>query len=118
MNNSQPDIGGSAPIEIEVLYICDCPNHRPVVALLAEVVKELGKYARLRETEIRSVEDCAHPGFRGSPTVLVNDRDVEPDITASVSCAMSCRTYGGRRLPSRALIRAALLQAAAAPRPH
>lgn len=45
----------------------------------------------VREAEVRSADEVAHLGVRGSPTVLVDGRDPFADDVAGPS--LSCRLY-------------------------
>src|SRR5450759_1037351 len=102
-------------MKTEILYFEGCPNHRPAVERVREVLKEEGLTAEVVEVNV-SDEAAARPlGFLGSPTIRVNGLDVEPPARSSKQFGMLCRTYteDGRRegLPSRELIRKALREA-------
>jgi hypothetical protein len=42
--------------------------------------------------------------FLGSPTVRINDIDIEPSARSRTDYGLMCRTYGGGGVPSEALI--------------
>ena len=51
--------------------------------------------------------------FLGSPTVRINDMDIEPSARSRSGFGMLCRTYDGSGgVPSEALIRSAITEAA------
>ena len=100
---------------IEVLYFEGCPNHKPTVERLREVLRDEGVSARMIETEVLDQATAQAVGFLGSPTVKIDGVDVEPDARASRAYGVACRTYrnGGKRegLPSKDMIRAAVREA-------
>ncbi len=101
---------------IEVLYFEGCPNHRPAVERVKEVLKGEGLTAEVVEVNVPDEAAARSLGFPGSPTIRVNGLDIEPAARSSKDYGMACRTYtdGGRRegTPSRELIRGALQEAA------
>lgn len=66
----------TAPLTIEVLSLPGCPNADETLLLAGEVA-----FAVVPGTEVRDVrlteEEARERGFPGSPTVLVNGRDIE-----------------------------------------
>jgi hypothetical protein len=96
---------------VELIYDSDCPNvdeaRREIeAALLAE-----GLPARWEERK-RPASDNDRPDAPGSPTVLVDGRDVAPGNATGSSGGPSCRVYvDGSRMrgaPSRDTIREVL----------
>ena len=102
-------------MKIEVLYIDGCPNHRQTVERVNELLKQLGLAADVIEVPVTDSSSASALRFLGSPTVQINGVDVEPTARTSNQFGFMCRTYlnGPRRegIPSRALIREALLEA-------
>jgi hypothetical protein len=62
------------PVTVEVLVLAGCPHAGETLALVRETAARLLPGAVVRETRVD--EAAAGPGFPGSPTVLVNGRDV------------------------------------------
>jgi hypothetical protein len=95
-------------MEIEVLYIRECPGYSPTLDLIQQILAEDRIQANITSVE---VTDPGTPGFHGSPTVRINGRDVE-NVAGIVSCGLACRTYAGSgpssNLPSADLIRTAI----------
>ena len=91
-------------MKIEVLYFDGCPNHKPAVDLLRSVAPD----AAIEEVEIRTPEDAERLRFLGSPTILVDGVDVQPSARTRSDFGFSCRMYGGRGLPSRDMVAAAV----------
>jgi len=97
-----------APVQVRVLYFEGCPNHPPTAQRIRSVAERLDMALDLKEIEVRP-DDNPHPlGFRGSPTVQINDVDLDPTQRGQDNCGFGCRTYGGTGLPDEAMIEAAL----------
>src|SRR5229473_7118800 len=102
-------------MKIEVLYFDGCPNHKPTVERVQELLREEGVSAEVLEVNVSDASIAQRVGFLGSPSVRVNGLDVEPETRAARDYGMMCRTYSvdGRRegLPSREMLRQAILEA-------
>ena len=94
-------------MRIDILYFDGCPHHGPTVALVREVVRDLGIQSAVNEIEVSS-DDAARHQFLGSPTVRVDGRDIETGEVKRRVFSMSCRWYGDSGVPPRALIEKAL----------
>lgn len=99
-----------SPIQIEVLYFEDCPNHLPTVERINTVLREEGCCADLREVLVPDVSTAESVNFLGSPTVRVNGIDIEPAANDRKDFGLMCRRYTGG-VPSHELIRAAVRSA-------
>ncbi len=99
-------------MNIQVLYFTGCPNHGPTVERVRELVQQLGIDAQINEMEVTARDDPAALKFAGSPTVLVDGRDIEPAQRQSPAYAFGCRTYNGQGVPPAAMIEPALREAA------
>ncbi len=98
-------------MNIELLYIKDCPNFRKVRRLIHDTVGSLGIKISLRKIEIESEDDSKKYSFPGSPTIRINGEDVEPE-TASAT-ALTCRIYNnGTGLPDREILKCKIAKAA------
>ena len=99
-------------MKIEVLHIADCPNHKPVVERLRDVLCAAGIVDTVTEVEVLSTTDAEKWKFVGSPTVRINGLDIEPEARAAQHFGLGCRSYAedGHRsgMPSKQLIRRAL----------
>ncbi len=78
-------------------------------------MKEEGIDAKIEVLKVEIPEEAERQRFFGSPTIQINDRDIDPQ--SSPHYALSCRAYrleGGRisPLPSVEMIRRALRAAA------
>jgi hypothetical protein len=105
---------GQRPV-VEVLHVQDCPNYPGTLALVRQVLAELGIDAEVRITLITDQAAAEEARFAGSPTVRVDRRDVEPGSEPPPEVSVGCRLYRlEHRLagqPSEAWIREALLRA-------
>jgi hypothetical protein len=101
---------------IEVLYVQDCPHYRETLALVERVRDELGIDAVLHTTLVIDQAAAQQARFPGSPTVLVDGRDVEPGSEPATEYVFGCRLYrlehrfAGQ--PEERWVREALLRAA------
>ena len=102
-------------MRIEVFYIDGCPNHAPTVERVKAMLKDLGVSGEIVESAVNDPATASALRFLGSPTVQINGVDVERSARTSNQFGFMCRTYlnGPRRegIPSRELIRKALLEA-------
>jgi hypothetical protein len=97
---------------IEILVVDGCPHAVEAIDLVHDVVREFGEDISVNKTVV--VDQVQRTGFAGSPTILVNGRDVEPG-TVRRPTGLACRRYvvGGqvRGTPSRDWIVTALEEA-------
>lgn len=98
-------------MKIDVLCFAGCPNHRPTVERVNEVVRQLGIAATVNEIEVRQGDDPKALRFAGSPTVLVDGRDIDPAAQRGASYGFGCRTFGGDGVPPVEMIERALREA-------
>jgi hypothetical protein len=99
-------------MEVEVLTFEGCPNAEAALALVHELIRELGVDAVVREIRVESPEAAERHRFLGSPTVRVDGKDVEPGADARRDFVLACRVYGGAEgasgVPARSWVRDAL----------
>lgn len=65
-------------MEIELLYIKNCAHYKKALGLIHDSVTALGLKTRVREIEIKTEEDVKKHSFLGSPTIRINNEDLEP----------------------------------------
>lgn len=98
-------------MNIELLYIKDCPNFKKARRLIHDTTKSLELNISLRKIEIKDEDDSKKYSFPGSPTIRINGEDVEPE-TASAT-ALTCRIYNnGAGLPDREILKCKIAKAA------
>ena len=99
-------------MQVELLYWEGCPSYPEARALVEEVLSANGIHAPVQMREVRSHAEAQQLGFPGSPTILVDGRDIDAR-GASARPALNCRIYllpDGRvsPVPSREQIEEAL----------
>ena len=77
-------------MEITLQYFDGCPNWTIAADRLAVVAAENPGVIVNRQL-VESLVDAETIGFRGSPSILVDGRDLFPDLSAAVGLA--CRIY-------------------------
>lgn len=105
-------------MRVDFLYFEDCPSHEQTLDRLRKVLKEENVEAGISVTEVTTEEQALDVEFPGSPTIRIEDRDIDP-VLEQPNYALTCRTYhleDGRisPLPSEAMIRRAVESAARA----
>jgi hypothetical protein len=102
-------------MKIELLHIANCPNTEAARRLLKETLRELSLPEEIQEIEVSDSSQAEALGFPGSPTIRVDDEDVDTTLPRQNNYGLSCRTYmiDGRLqgLPTQDMIRKALLPA-------
>ena len=66
-------------MKIEILYFDGCPNHKPAVERVRQVLAEEGLSAEVLEVNVSEPSIAQKVGFLGSPSIRVNGLDVEPE---------------------------------------
>lgn len=98
-------------MKVELLGFEGCPNVEGAHGLLKDCMAALGLSQDITEVQVDTPERARLLAFPGSPTIRVNDADVDPPEHA-IEGSLVCRTYrvGGRLqgLPDRAKVMAAL----------
>jgi hypothetical protein len=102
-------------LDIHFLWWEGCPSHPKARQRLQEVLGELKLSVQPESVEIKTDEEAERWHFPGSPTILVNGRDIDPNASTLPS-RLTCRLYfkeDGRPspLPSKEMIRRALEKA-------
>lgn len=92
---------------IEIISIPDCPNHHATVERVKAVLSSESSAVTVIERMVSNESEARDVRFAGSPTVLVNGRDLEPLAKAGTNLA--CRLYGSEGgIPSPELIECAI----------
>jgi hypothetical protein len=79
-------------MHVELLYWDGCPSHPEALQLLRDVLAERGLDVTVELREVHTDEEATALGFPGSPTVLVDGRDIDP-AGAKAPPALTCRIY-------------------------
>ncbi len=102
-------------LDIHFLWWEGCASHPAAWQRLEEVLGDMKLSARPESVEIKTDEEAERWHFPGSPTILVNGQDIDPNASVLPS-RLTCRLYfkeDGRPspLPSKEMIRRALEKA-------
>jgi hypothetical protein len=102
-------------VDIEILYVDNCPNYKRACAVICDIIAEEGLDASISITRITRENIAEYPNFGGSPSVLVDGVDVEACYSDPVHIAhptdLACRLYEckiHRGCPSHEMIRCAI----------
>lgn len=99
-------------MNIELLYFEGCPNWRITDERLATIATQRSDIT-LTHHLVESIEEAERVGFHGSPSILVDGKDVFADADTPVG--LSCRVYqtpkGPAGAPTVEQLRAALAYA-------
>jgi hypothetical protein len=99
-------------VKIEILYIDGCPNVPATVERVKKVLSEHGLDWAVGENKVGDHHTAIATKFLGSPTVRINDLDIEPSGRSRIDFGIMCRTYGGNAgVPPEDLIRGAIAEA-------
>ena len=88
-------------MRIELRYWAGCPSYPEAEALLRDVLVAKAVDAEGELREVRTQQEAEELRFPGSPTILVEGRDVDP-AGAGARPALTCRIYhlpDGRAAP-------------------
>ncbi len=85
-------------ILVEIQYIDGCPNSEALLNRTREAIAKYRGEVDYNEVLVKTIEDAAARSFRGSPTLLINNQDIEglPEVD---SPGLTCRYYA-KGLPS------------------
>ena len=99
------------PVKVTLLFFDGCPNWQNTLADLESLSVEFG--FELERCPVETVEDAERLRFRGSPTVLVDGRDVfaHGDEPIGLSCRVYHSDQGLAGAPTVQQLRAVLTKA-------
>ena len=101
-------------MKIQLLYFDDCPSWQDGLKNLETVLQELNIDTSIDVIKVLDDEDAARLKFLGSPSFLVDGRDLWHEERESYS--LSCRVYstpaGIRGVPTVAMLKEKLQSAA------
>jgi len=98
-------------MRVRVLVTENCPHRATTIRLVCDVMQELGVESSIEEIAIHDVEQARRLHFLGSPTILIDGRDIEPARRTDINFGIQCRLYGKSGTPSREMVVAAFSEA-------
>ncbi|MCF6269933.1 MAG: MerR family transcriptional regulator [Melioribacteraceae bacterium] len=78
--------------KIEVQYFTGCPNSEEVLNMVRKFVAESELQIDFDEILVETQADAEKYKFRGSPTILINGKDVE-GVEENKTPSLACRYY-------------------------
>ena len=102
-------------MKIEFLYFEGCPHQEPALQLLEKMMGDEGISVPVKKTDVVSDSMAQEVQFAGSPSIRINDQDIEAEGTAEQGYGRKCRIYSVdgtlQGIPPESLIRNAMTQA-------
>ena len=96
-------------MKIELLYFDGCPNHETALTNLKEVLSEAGIKDEIEVINIEKPKDVTKHRFLGSPSIRINNKDLEITEDDFTEYSMRCRRYKNGNVmegyPSKELIK-------------
>lgn len=80
-------------MRVEFLYFEGCPNHETALANLKEVLSEIGMTDEIEIINIDKLNDVSIHRFLGSPSIRIDNKDLEITEDNSTEYSMRCRRY-------------------------
>lgn len=94
-------------IKIEYSYFDGCPNHKKLWENLKAATKGMDDKIEIVKILVNDIETARRINFRGSPTLLIENEDIEM-APAQEFASLSCRYYPNG-VPSVELIKNKIL---------
>jgi hypothetical protein len=108
---------GNGSVRIEILAREDCPNRGMAMNVVERAVDETGVPADIELIVVSSEDEAESWRLLGSPTVLVDGRDVDPSPNGHAEFTLEDRVYRTERglagWPDPHWVKEALLRAVA-----
>jgi hypothetical protein len=101
-------------VNVEVLYVAECPSHKAAVKLVEDVLRVEGVAADVREVLVKDDKMARDLRFHGSPTIRIDGWDVAENPQKTEAFALSCRLYPESEqigLPPAEMVRRAVVEA-------
>ncbi len=99
-------------MKIKLLYFDGCPSYEYALRNLREAIAEEAMDTIVELINVTSPEQAERLRFLGSPTIQIDDVDLEGPEAVNAGVGYGCRVYGDdgqmRGWPSKEQIRAAL----------
>ena len=80
-------------MKVELLYFAGSPNYEALLPHLRRILQREGAETGVELRRVETQEQAAHLGFLGSPTVRIDDRDVEAAAATRRDFGLKCRLY-------------------------
>jgi Domain of unknown function (DUF2703) len=98
-------------MKIELLCVKGCLRWKSALARLRQVLREQRVRESVEIIEVNDQKEAVRWRFLGSPTIRINDCDIEPEAASRSDFGLDCRTYADQEapyeVPSKEMIRRA-----------
>ena len=85
-------MGEEKKVKIEIQHFRGCPNSPEMIRRVKEAIKDIEENIDYSEVLIETNELAKEIKFRGSPTLLINGKDIEGREEPE-SASLNCRVY-------------------------
>jgi hypothetical protein len=83
-------------VRIKFLYYAECPSHEEGLKRLKDAVVDEGVEAAIEAIEVKTEQEAQQLHFVGSPTILIDGVDIDPEGLEGQPYALTCRVYRRR----------------------
>lgn len=80
-------------MKVEILYFDGCPSYAALMPRLRELMGRAGVDAPVELNRVESVEVAERERFLGSPTLRIENQDVDPAARERTDFGLKCRLY-------------------------
>lgn len=95
-------------VRVEVQHFIGCPNSKKMIETVKEAINSINHEVLYSERLVETIEEAERIKFRGSPTVLINGKDLE-GLPVPENASLSCRFYSNG-LPNVENVKNAILK--------
>lgn len=94
-------------VKIEVIFWRDCPSWSEAIERVKRAIRQIEDELNRKDLfeliikEVKTEDEAHKTGFRGSPTILVDGKDIDETHLDINPVGLTCRTYlvDGKMLP-------------------
>ena len=95
-------------MKIELIWFDGCPNHKAADKLLSQTLSELDISDPIQRIEVPDLATGEQTKFAGSPSIRIDDIDIDPTYEDTGDYTPRCRVYftsdGFKGVPEKAWI--------------
>ena len=78
---------------IQLVYYEKCPNFKHVLKNLKDALTEEKTNAQIQIIKLSNLQEAKNLQIIGSPTIRINNKDIDPPIKKSTDSSLKCRSY-------------------------
>lgn len=80
-------------MKIELLYFDSCPSRQALMPKLQALLEREGVEDEIELRQVETLDAAEKERFLGSPTLRIDDEDVDPGAATRTDFGMKCRLY-------------------------